>query len=283
MAVTFDSVLAGYVAASGSRWKASTARTVESVIRSRILPVLGSRDVAAMRRADIEEFLTSCRDSPAQTNRAIAIISGAFRWSERHGLRPENSNPCSGVPRARESARERFLADGEYRTLWRRFDKMQDRYPQQILCFRLLLLTGCRCAEIRCLRWSDYRDGGLHLAQSKTGPRRVWLCPRSRALLDAAPRSCAWVFPSADESGPRHYTWLWEVWQTVCESAEISGLRIHDLRHSYASFALRKGVPVSVIGRLLGHRDIHTTMRYTHWHDTEALAAVSSIGKVLGA
>ena len=151
---------------------------------------------------------------------------------------------------------------------------------------RLLLLTGCRLGEIVGLRWDEVELGCeppcLRLADSKTGPRTVWLGAEAIAVLEARPRDSAWVFP--DRRDPRrHRPKDLCAWTRIRAEAGIDGCRIHDLRHTYASHALMAGVPLPVVSRLLGHSDIRMTMRYAHVCDSETQAAADRIGAALGA
>ena len=193
----------------------------------------------------------------------------------------ENSNPCAGVRRYRPRARERFLTADETRRLGAALVEREADSPVPAAAVRLLLLTGCRQGEIRDLLWQDYRSGHLFLRDSKTGPRTVWLSSPARAVLDHLPRTVRWVFPAANGSGPLSTGMLDRFWRTLREGAGLSDVRMHDLRHSYATFALRHGETVLTIGRLLGHRDPSTTLRYTHFADAMARDAVEAVGAAL--
>ena len=146
---------------------------------------------------------------------------------------------------------------------------------------RLLLLTGCRKSEILTLRWSDYREGNLFLRDSKTGPRTVWLSRPAREVLDGLGRTGHWVFPPPRGNGPRSARWLQEFWNTVRTETGLHGVRLHDLRHSYASIALRQGETILTIAKLLGHRNPETTLRYTHSADKTVMDAAETVGATL--
>ena len=156
------------------------------------------------------------------------------------------------------------------------------RHPPQVAVIRLLLLTGCRKGEILTLRWSDCRDGHLFLRDSKTGPRTVWLSEPARIVLDALERKSRWVFPASRGDRPRSAQWLDSFWCRVREEADLGDVRLHDLRHSYASLALRQGETVLAIGRLLGHRKAETTLKYIHLADAMVRDAVETVGAALG-
>ena len=146
---------------------------------------------------------------------------------------------------------------------------------------RLLLLTGCRRSEILTLKWSDYRGGKLYLRDSKTGPRTVWLSSLARRILDGLPRSGPWVFPSPRRDSHLSQQTLHDFWQRVRSEAGIEDVRLHDLRHTYASVALAHGETIPTIGRLLGHNDPATTLKYTHLADATVHEAAEALAPVL--
>ena len=130
------------------------------------------------------------------------------------------------------------------------------------------------------MRWPDYREGHLFLRDSKVGPRTVWLSQPARDILDSLERKSGWMFPAPRTDGPRNKAWLDKFWHKVRAEAGLGGVRLHDLRHSHASFALRQGETVLAIARLLGHRNPQTTLKYTHSADAmvhEAAEIVSSV------
>ncbi len=110
----------------------------------------------------------------------------------------------------------------------------------------------------------------------------VWLSSPARQVLSRLPRSDRWVFPAPRRLGPMRSDALHRSWRTACEMADLSDVRLHDLRHSYASIALKHGETIPTIGRLLGHRDPVTTLRYTHFADSSAHEAVEAVGAALG-
>ncbi len=137
--------------------------------------------------------------------------------------------------------------------------------------------TGCRKSEINMLRWADYREGKLFLPDSKTGPRTVWLSQAARDVLDNLPRKKRWVF-SSTRPEPHH---LDVFWQQIRAEAGLNDVRLHDLRHSYASVALQNGETILAIGKLLGHAMASTTLRYTHLNDDAVREAIDVVAPVL--
>ena len=130
------------------------------------------------------------------------------------------------------------------------------------------------------LQWQDFRDGHLFLRDGKTGPRTVWLSSAARAVLDGLPRNGAWVFPGRSGTGPAHG--LKHYWQRLRDEANLRDVRLHDLRHSYASLAIQAGETVLTIGRLLGHKRPETTLKYIHLADQSVRDAVDAVASILG-
>ena len=149
------------------------------------------------------------------------------------------------------------------------------------MVIRLLILTGCRRGEILTLKWSDYREGHLFLRDSKTGPRTVWLSSPARRLLDGLPRRGAWIFPARRKGRYLSEVTLKHCWWKLRAEAGIDDVRLHDLRHTYASVALRSGETVPTIARLLGHNDPATTLKYTHLNHEAVREAVAAIAPIL--
>jgi len=143
---------------------------------------------------------------------------------------------------------------------------------------RLLLHTGCRRGEIRDLKWSEVDGDALRLADGKTGPRTVHLSAAARAVIDRQRRGNGrFVFPSPVDPGRPHGGNL-ALWNRVRERAGLAGVRLHDLRHTYASQAVMKGVPLPVVARLPGHRNVRMTMRYAHVGDRDVMEAAERVG-----
>lgn len=266
----------------GRTWKPGTVKVNRSYLKNQILPWFGSRDVAEISHADVQQWFATLHRTPAAANRSLPVLSVILEQAELYGWRAEGSNPCRGIRRYRERRGERFLDEDEMRRLGVSLAAAESRAPLAAALIRLLLLTGCRQSEIRTLRWQEYREGHLFLADSKTGPRTVWLSSPAREALDGLPRTGLFAFPAAHRSGPMSTETLYRVWRSLRQAASLPGLRLHDLRHSYASFALRRGETLPTIGRLLGHRSSETTLRYTHLADSSVRIAAALVGSALG-
>ena len=260
-------------------WKPRTLYVNRSYLRRQILPRFADIPIADITRSDVQRWFTSLRATPVAADRSMPILSVIMSEAERMGIRPEGSNPCRGIRRYRRKGRERYLTDAEIGHLAEVLKMHEGERPLEVAAVRLLLLTGCRKSEVLTLRWTDYREGRLFLRDGKNGPRTVWLSRAARNILGGIERTCEWVFPARHANGPMC---LRQFWQPVRAEAGLSDVRLHDLRHTHASFALRRGESVLAIARLLGHNNTETTLKYTHLADAMVREAVETVGAVLG-
>ena len=251
------------------RCKPTTATQYRLAIERYIVPALGTCPVSSLGRSQVAELQHSLSDRPAMANLVIATLSRMIDQGMAWGVAGEISNPCRSAPKYRTRRRERFLTDAEFQRLGRTLDEMEGEgrlSPHAAAAIRLLMLTGCRRNEILTLRWEDVHlpTQELRLTDSKTGPRTVSLSPEAAQVLAQIPRlpGNPWVIPGA-KPGARLSS-LFEPWRRVRARAGLDDVRLHDLRHSYASRALALGESLPVIARLLGHAQIQTTARYTH-------------------
>ena len=263
----------------GRRWKPQTREVNRIYLRRQIMPFFEGRPIGTIGREEVRKWFRSLHATPAAANRSAPILSVIMRQAEVWGYRPENSNPCKGIRRYRQGRSERFLSPEEYRRLGEVLDRHRTDYPFHVAAVRLIALTGCRKSEILTLEWRFYRDGNLHLADSKTGPRTIWLCRAARDVLDGLPRSSRWVFPVQGRRVPE--AWLRVFWSQAREEADIADVRLHDFRHSYASMALLSGESIRAVGRLLGHEKPSTTLKYAHLSDASVREAVNALAHVL--
>ena len=263
-------------------WKPSTLKINLRYLRNQILPWFKGHAIGDITRRDVQRWFASLHATPVTADRSAPVLSVIFRQAEAYGYRPEGSNPCTGIKRYRRRNRERFLNHDEIRRLSRVLDEGRKKRPLLAAVVRLLLLTGCRKSEILTLKWSDYREGKLYLRDSKTGPRTVWLSSPARRVLDRLPRRGCWMFPSHRGKRPLSTAALDQFWYDVRAEAGITDVRCHDLRHTYASVALAHGETILTIGKLLGHTDSATTLKYTHLADASVHEAAEALVPVLG-
>ncbi|MXX88419.1 MAG: tyrosine-type recombinase/integrase [Boseongicola sp. SB0677_bin_26] len=263
----------------GRNWKESTLSVNRHYLRNQILPWFRGRQIAEITAQDVRDWFAALHATPVSADRSMPVLSVIMKVAEADGLRPEGSNPCSGIRRYRRQNRDRFLSYAEFGRLGRALREAKP-YPS-VSIVRLLALTGCRSSEIRTLRWTDYRDGHVHLRDGKTGPRTVWLSSAAREVLDGLSRTSPWVFPSGRAGGPVSESALSHAWSGIRAAAGLKDVRLHDLRHSYASLAVTNGETILTVGRLLGHGDPQTTLKYVHDSEAEAERAAVAMGTVL--
>ncbi len=279
--VPFESVAEEVFQRYGRHWKPRTLKVNLGYYRKQILPWFEGRAIAGITRSDVRQWFASLHATPVAADRSAPVLSVILRQAEVYGYRAQGSNPCTGIKRYRRRGRERFLTNDEIRRLSKVIDQHHDSHPLHASVIRLLLLTGCRKSEILTLRWSEYREGNLHLSDSKTGPRTVWLSSAARRILDGLPRSGPWVFPSPCRDSHLSEGSLEKAWRRIRANAGIEDVRLHDLRHSYASVALAHGETILTIGRLLGHNDPATTLKYTHLADATVHEAAEALAPIL--
>ena len=256
-------------------------RSIVAVIEAE----LGSRKVASIEYRDIDKLHRRLsKDRPYSANRTVAVASKMFSLAVRWKMRADN--PCKGVERNVEDKRERYLTADELARLTAALDAHPDQ--QAANAFRLLLLTGARSGEVFSAEWNqlDLEAGKWTKPSSHTKQKKPHTVPLSRPAQELLQRirrdqgeAEVFVFPSSGESG--HLTTLKKSWRLICKAAGITNLRIHDLRHSYASFAVNAGWSLPVIGALLGHTQPGTTHRYAHLVDDVLSRATSTVGAIV--
>ena len=277
---------------------AHTAGIYRGSLENHILPALGMMPLAMVESAHIAALHYRLRGTPRAANRALSVLSKMFSLAAAWGLAAEGTNPCRGVRKYKEKKRERFLTRDEYRRLGQALVEAEMEAeagiegaasPYAIAALRLLMLTGCRLNEILTLRWDDIdrTAGEFRLRDGKTGARMVPLTPTAETVLAgiARARGNPWVIVGKQPGA--HLPTITADWYRLRARADLDDVRIHDLRHSYASRALAAGESLSMIGKLLGHADIQSTARYAHLaRETERLSAArvgGSIGADIGA
>jgi len=269
--------------------KASSASMDKATLRRHVLPALGQQRVTDVTRGDVERLHYGLRKIPVMANRVLALLSKMFNLAERWELRDEGSNPCRHVERYREHRRERFLSDAEYQRLGAvlsEAERTQTEHPSVIAAVRLIALTGCRRGEILGLRWEDLdlENGWLLIQDSKTGKKTQPISAPTRMLLaELHQRSngCPWVCPGRGREKP--LVAMTYAWFRIRKQAGLDDVRLHDLRHSFASIAAASGHSLLIIGRMLGHTQAATTQRYAHLADDPLRRANETVGSRVAA
>ncbi len=266
-------------------WKASTRRTSRSRIDSQLVPRFGKLPVDMIERADINRWRDSMAGRGGSFNRSIPIMSVMMQYAEKLGYRANGSNPCRGVSRFKRDLPERFLSADEYCRLGRVLAAHEGTNPFVVPALLMLIYTGARVSEITTLRWRSVQAPRLALPDSKTGPKTIYLNPQAVAVLTGLERRSddELVFPAMHCEKPIN---LGEHWAKIRRAAALPDVRLHDLRHSFASVAIAQGIPLATIGKLLGHALPETTARYAHLADEviseSADRICSSLANALG-
>jgi integrase len=269
--------------------KAGSAEFYRDILDRIVKPAVGTTKADKLTRLQVGRLHSSLAETPFQANRVLAVLGSMFAFAVRAGIVAEGTNPARRIDKFKESRRERFLTGEELERLgsaireaettgipWTvdessptakhvpkamRFTRIA---PSAAAALRLLLFTGCRLREILHLRWDhvDIERGCLFLPDSKSGRKTIILNAPALAVLNALGRFGPHVVPGDDPDQPRHD--LKRPWDAVTKRAGLSGVRLHDLRHTYASFGAGGGLGLPIIGRLLGHAQAATTARYAH-------------------
>ena len=233
MSPTFGEFVSGPGQACFDRWKPSTRKTMGSLLAGRLLPAFGSKRLDRIRRAEVSRWFDEySRTAPGGANHALALLRRLLNHAVACGH--IETNPARGVKRNPRPKLTRFLSREELRRLHGALDdhaRIRASFSQQADVIRLLLLTGCRKSEIVTLRWRDFDGNALHLTDSKTGARRVFLNAPARAILrrQSSARG-VFVFPSPFDAG-RALSSSLPLWNRVRERAGLEDVRLHDLRH----------------------------------------------------
>ena len=264
----------------------STVKLYQGVMDTHIVPELGERNLETIRRSDLVKLHQRLQGTPRRANHTIEIFAQMFSKAEEWGLVRGGRNPGRGIRKYRAQARERFLTRDEYRRLGEVLNQGEEDGSLDetaVAALRVLILTGCRRNEVLTLRWDDVDVAAreLRLRDSKTGPRMVALTSPVEAVLNDVVRTPGnpWVFVGKGREGRR--TTLQWVWNEITKRAGLHGLRLHDLRHSYASRALALGESLTMIGKLLNHVEIRTTARYAHLMQDAEKDAAARVGDMI--
>ena len=243
-------------------------RSDETLLRNRILPALGHLALNQMGSERIAELINGMRAkgySSGTTNRVLVLLRYIFNLARKWNLPSVTSNPTAGLSMAPEVHRQRFLTAEEAKRLITAIDEDDNQVAAQAI--KLLLLTGARRNEITQAKWEhvDWQRRTLLVPVSKSGkPRTIALNGAAIALLQSVPRvqGSEHIFPSPFSGHP--FASLFYPWDRIRRRAGLADVRLHDLRHSFASFLVNQGVSLYVVQGLLGHSQVRMTQRYAH-------------------
>jgi integrase len=279
MADLADRFIADYL----PRKRPTTQRVYRQQIAADILPAFGKMKVAAVTHADVDSFhrRLSAR-APTAANRVLAVVSRMFSLAVKWGMRGDN--PCRGIERNGEVKRTRYLTGPELARLSDALAELPDQSAANAV--RLLLLTGARRGELLAAKWADI---DLDLATwsrpaATTKTKTLHSVPLSQAacrlLREMQSRAeSEWLFPALSGNGQRGH--INAAWISVRKDAKLPGVRLHDLRHTYATILASSGLSLPVIGKLLGHTTPIMTQRYAHLTDDPLRQATERVGAVI--
>ena len=283
--------------------KTNTVSLYEHLIENKIKPFFGNRHFKKVSKQEVAQFHDSLKDTPVLANRAVAVLAALYAWAGRTGLIDEGFNPATRVEKFRELPKDRYLTMTEINQLGQALREAETvgiaydidasspksnhaAKPENrmviyslfaVAAIRLLILTGCRVSEILNLRWRevDLERGLLHLPDSKTGRKVVLLGEAAVKIIGSLPRVGEYVIFGTEPDQPR--TDLKRPWNAIRARAGIKDVRLHDLRHSFASVGAGAGLGLPIIGKLLGHSQPRTTAKYAHLADDPLRRAAEEV------
>jgi len=263
--------------------KAKSIEEDTRYIERDIKPALGHKALSDVGSKDIVRFKGDMSATPVKANRVLALLSKMFNLAEEWEYRDAGTNPTRHIRKFKEEPRERYLKPGELERLEK---VMQDAEINEwtsqpvIDAIRVLQMTGARLREVLNMQWDylDLRNGQIHLPDSKTGRKTLFLSNKAkRYISDIKPKlDNPYVFP-----GQRQGSQLINIqkpWRLIRERAQLSDVRLHDLRHTYASLAVAQNLSLPIVGKLLGHKSSKSTERYAHLYTDVMAAAAKKVG-----
>jgi integrase len=286
--------------------KPRTVGEYQGLLDRNILPTFRYSRLKEMTRADVIRLHTRMANRPTEANRTLAVISAIWNWAAKRDELSFADNPARSVERYEERGRQRFLSSDEMGRLgdvlrqaetgglpWRpsrpgknakhtpKADRRRRIDVHAVAAIRLLIFTGARLREILDVKWDevDCERSLLHLADSKTGQKTIYLSAPALTVISALKRKGAnpYLIPGAKKNAPRAD--LNRPWRAVAHAAGLTGVRVHDLRHSFASVGAGSRLGLPILGKLLGHTQAATTARYSHLDASPMHEAANIIGR----
>jgi integrase len=287
---TVAAVSAEFLTESTGKLKPRTRAEYERLFKANIVPALGKKAIADVSLRDVTALHSANRETPSLANHVLTLLGTLLYWAESRGYRARGTNPVRDVEKYPENYRERFLSAEEVGRLGAALTKALERAESRdtpnpadlfaVAAIRFLALTGWRRGEALSLKWSDVdlKRGAATLPHSKTGRSYRAIGAPAVALLASLPRlqGSPYVFPSTMKPG-HHLTEVRKTWDYARRGAGLSDVRLHDLRHNVASWAVGGGTSLYLTGALLGHVRAETTQRYAHLQEDARKAAADSV------
>lgn len=270
----------------GQKLRPISLREYKRYIRDYIIPVFGKYKVTEIDKQLVSRAHNKWKDKPRSANFALAVMSKLMSWAEELTLRAAMSNPCRGIKKFPERKVERYLSAEEFQRLGDTLHETERNGSEDtyvIAAIRLLMFTGARHSEILHLTWGEVNmdRGILFLKQSKTGQKTVFLNKPALEVLASIPRVTGNPYVIIGRTPGSHLVNLQKPWSRIRKLADIEDVRLHDLRHSFASLAAGSGASLPLIGGLLGHTQTQTTARYAHLADNPLREVNEMVGEKL--
>ena len=265
--------------------KGRTAFEYQRLVDKIIIPAMGKKKVRDVTRQDVAKLHHQHRATPYQSNRVLAVLSKLFNLAEAWGVRPDGSNPCRHVEKFKEEKRERMLSADELARLGDALAAYAGS-PYVVAAVKLLVFTGARLREVQGMRWEwvDIDRGEARLPDSKTGAKTLHLPPPALAVLADLPRIQGNPFVIVGGVEGACLVDMEKPWRAIRSVAGLEDVRLHDLRHAFASVAACSGMALPIIGKMLGHTQAQTTQRYVHLSADPVKAAAATVaGKIADA
>ena len=270
--------------------KPSSIKSDKSNLRNHVLPAIGHKRIDRITRNDIQNLHSAMRDTPGAANHVLALLSKMMNLAEKWEERPDFSNPCRHIEKYKGKKLGRYIKPEEFRRLGKTLRDIElEAIPMRavdsaarvrmVQAIRLLILTGCRVGEILSLKWRyiDFTTKIVMLPDSKTGEKTLYLSDAAVEVLQAVTplEESSYIFPGRHGQG--HLVRMGHLWLRIRREAKIEDLRLHDLRHGFASVGVGMGESLPMVGQLLGHTQAQTTARYAHLANTPILNAANRI------
>lgn len=262
--------------------KQSSVTEDKRMMKLHILPSFGNVCIKDITRVMITQHHQSMHKTPHGANRFLSLMSKMMNLAEKWDYRPLNSNPCRHVDRYKEEGREVYLTMDQIERIGLAIKELEKTESKFVLsAIKVLLFTGRRTGEILTLKWDyiDFNNSKMNLPDTKTGKKSFRFSPTVHQILTSLPDKDGYVFKSI--VGNKRVTTVRHIWRKICKLADIDNVRVHDLRHTYASLAVQSGYSLPIISKMLGHADLKTTQRYAHLHDDPVNQAVDRIDQQL--
>lgn len=283
----FKDLCARFLAAKKGVYAESTLSALGYYLDTQLLPAFGRQDVMRLKTPEIADwFYRYSRTRPGGANQALGHFTTILNWGAHQGHLPHNfRNPAAPIRFNKRRARGRMLNSDQIRRLAAVLNAASQNRRDAAGAIWLILLTGCRSGEILRLRWDEVKRDKLKLSRTKTGPRDVPLSTAAIEHLEGLKkdRRSDYVFPSSKSTKP-YRTSIDHAWRSIKKLAELpADIRLHDLRHTYASHAIMSGETLSMTGKLLGHKRPDSTERYAHLDQKYLERAANKVARKVAA